>query len=75
MVRLAIAAKQPRFSAATFVFNNSPAAVIKIKADGDLCALGDRPQGVDVQMKHTVLNDVPYLREAIITKTYTIWRH
>lgn len=48
MVRVAIIAKLPHFCAATFVLNNSPAAVIKIKADGDLRALGNRPQGVDV---------------------------
>lgn len=43
------AAKMPNFCAvAPFVLDNTPAAVVKIKADGDLCALGDRPQGVDV---------------------------
>lgn len=36
------------FCAATVVLDNPPAAVVKIKSDGDLCALGDRPQGVDV---------------------------
>lgn len=32
----------------SFSFHNSPAAIVKIKTDGDLCALGDRPQWVDV---------------------------
>lgn len=43
-----IAAEMLYFCAATFVLGNSPAAVVEIKSDGDLCALGDRPQGVDV---------------------------
>lgn len=43
-----IATEMPHFCAATFVLGNSPAAVVEIESDGDLCALGDRPQGVDV---------------------------
>lgn len=31
-----------------FIPYNSPAAIVEIKANGDFCALGDRPQWVDV---------------------------
>lgn len=48
-----------------FVCSNSPAAIVKVKTDGDLCALGDRRQRVDVQMQHAVLNDVPHLRRKV----------
>lgn len=47
------------------VFSNSPAAIVKVKTDGDLCALGDGPQRVDVQMKHSVLNHVSHLTRKV----------
>lgn len=54
----------PFFWVTNFTIYNSPAAIVKIKTNGDLCALGDGPQWVDVQMQHAILNDVPYLRGA-----------
>ena len=41
----------------------SPAAIVVVKAYGNLTALGDGPQGVDIQMQHAVLYDVAHLRE------------
>lgn len=36
------------FRHVTLIPYNSPAAIVEIKANGDLCALDDRPQWVDV---------------------------
>ena len=41
----------------------SPAAIVIVKAYGNLTALGDGPQGVDIQMQHAILYDVAHLRE------------
>ena len=47
----------------TLVSRSSPAAVVEVKADGDLGALADWPQRVDVQVQHAVLDHMTHLRK------------